>query len=374
MASLNTYGALSFDGTTQHGSTPTDFANLTNKNFAIDFAFRMPTGTGTLLSRRAAGIGFTFVVTIVSGSRRLRFQLNGLQTLFDEVIDTDWHKVHVTVSRDTNEAHLFYDGVLEQTLGLASLSSNTVDPAVSSAKLHVAWDGTSSVAKADISEIRISNRTRHFKAYVAPVRQFVDDHWTVGLYHFNEGIPNDYAYDMSESRNHLTILNRPDYIEGPHKACPITAVRESVWLAMDEDDDLTDYLESRNGKKYKYRPGDESPRSYTVANTPALSVFPTALPDIDPETSAFHNVKVPIQIRGYLHHEDVSEIEYFWWITLAAVYHMYQNSTAGRFNYGRIQHMKSSGPSFDIMEEEGGLFSNFVDTLEFDVHHDFLKS
>ncbi len=239
--------------------------------------------------------------------------------------------------------------------------------------MNIGWSGTDSYWNGKVSEIRLSNKVRDEEAFTQDVMQFADDAWTEALYHFNEGAGAT-AYDMSSKRNHATVTGTPSYVAGPYRLCPPVIVHEQAWLAIDRYTALTTFLTARNGKKYRFRPGDATPGAWTATNTPELMILPSKLPDLEEETSAFHSVKVPIQIQGTMHFKSANEILTFWWLTIEALWSSYQtNSTAGRMNYIRIQHMESQGPSFDVQEsEDKTLFSVFKDIIVFNVRHDLL--
>ena len=102
--------------------------------------------------------------------------------------------------------------------------------------------------------------------------------------------------------------------------------------------------------------------------------MPGPLPELVEETSAFHTINVVMQVKGVLFFTSVYDVFYYWWLTLEAMWSMYDDqSTVGRFNYSRLQHMESQGPSWEIQEaEDNTLFSVFTDTLRFTVRHDLL--
>jgi hypothetical protein len=376
----NDYGALLLDGATQGGSVASaSHINLGITNFAIDVSFTVSAGGSgikVLLSKFVSNVGWRIQL---SATRLLQVRFNDLTyTLATDVDDAAWHRLHVSVDRQFSLMYVYIDGALDGTLAIANQGtvSNAAALELGNASSSLWWAGA-------VSEVRLSNRIRHTAPYTSDVIQFGDDNWTQALYHFNEGTATaGFAYDLStgdqnlpHSKAHLTLVGSPTPTEGPYLACVISIVREHTWLALDAFSSLTTFLAARTGKKYRFRSGDMIPANFTASNTPAITITPATLPDINPETSAFHTVRVPIEIQGRMHHKDVREIEIFWWVTLAAIYNMYNlTTTAGRFNFIRIQNMKSRGPSFEVEEQrDESLFSSFTDTLIFEVRHDFLK-
>lgn len=376
---MNDYGAVQLDGSTQSATASSaDHINFGTEDFAIDVAFIVTAGSGirVLLGKWVSSIGWRVQVNI---SGDLQFLFNGLTyTVSTTVDDGDWHYLHVSVDRVGARAYIFIDGALDGTLLI------TGEVSVSNiASLELGWDGSGNYWNGKVSEVRLSDRTRTLKAFVQDIRQFVDDNWTQALYHFNEGQTGSTTfYDMStgdqnnsHSRNNMTQANNPVYIEGPYEANVLTIVRESVWLALDSYANLTTFLSVRGGHKFRYRPSDKIVSQFTAVDTPAIVVIPTALPDIQAETSAFHAVFLPIEIQGKIHHKDVSEAEFFWWLIIRALFSMYTaTSTAAKFNFARIQHMRSLGPDFVVQEQQDeSLFSEFTDTFTFEIRHDFFS-
>lgn len=367
----NPYGSLSLNGSSQYCVvSDDDDLDLGANDFALDIAFIVGGGSGTrvLLDKWSANVGWRVQI---NDSSALQFLFNAsTYTVVIQVRDGEWHYFHVSVDRSLGLAYIFIDGALDGTLSVSG-----VDTVSNDSDLNLGWNGTSDYWNGKVSEVRLSSRVRHNKAFTQDIAQFTDDAWTQALYHFNEGQPaGGTAYDMSQYRNHMTITGTPSYVQGPYRACPPAIIYEQIWLALDTYSHLTTFLTARNGRKFRLRPGDNTPGNWTATNTPALLVMPTSMPEIEEETSAFHTLRIPMEIKGVLHFKSVYETFYFWWMVTEALWSMYNdNTTAGRFNYSRIQHMEGQGPSWELQEtEEETLFSVFTDTFVFTTRHDLL--
>lgn len=371
----NDYGSLEFFGSEVVTIPHSDSYNFAGGDFALDVAFKTSTvdaGPVELIGKYDASVGWK----IYFEGGVLKVTLNALTyTVVSVVNDNEWHSIHISVDRTAEVAYVFIDGELENTFSIAGQSSfdNAVD-----LLFGTNYEGL-------LSEIRLSNRVRYTSSFNLLEMQLSDDYWTVGLFHFNEGQSGTtVTYDSSTVRNHGALDSGLLFREGPHIIDPVATVRGQVWMAIDNFAPLTRWLDSRvrlktgtarnfDGK-YRFRTGDNVPPEWTTENTPALIVVPTSLPDIEEQTSAYHSVFIPIVIRGMMFHKSVDEISQFWFLTLKALFSMYNlTNTAGRFNWIAIQHMRSRGPSFEIQEiQDNTLMSRFEDTLLFEVHHDFL--
>ena len=371
MASQNTYGAVSLNGSVHGTASHQDHLDFGEQDFEIEVAFAIDGGSGarSILSKQVNSFGWGIGIT---GAGKLNIILGDEDFTSDDAIPTDeWQTLSISGVRSSETAHINLNG---EALGTLTIGED-ID---SSADLVVGEDWVGRV-----SEVRITiGRIRHKVGdYLVDVRQFVDDNWTMALYHFNEG-EGATVHDMSSgkqtgshSRNHLVFNSVPTYTYGVTEACVPTIIREQVWLALDSYTNLDTFLSVRNGKKYRWREGDIIPGDYNVSNTPALIVAPGSLPDIRTNTPVLHKIEVPVGLEGHLHHTSASDIEYFWWLAVSAIYARYNSgTTAGRFNFSRIQNMISQGPSFTVQEQENdSLFSSFTDTLMFTVDHDFYR-
>jgi hypothetical protein len=359
----NPYGGLTLDGSSFALAPHSAAYDFGTGSFAIDVSFKCGSGvTGTLLDKSSSGVGWK--VELVAGGS-VQVTLNALQvtTSTTGLDNGEWHDVHMTVDRKTNFLHLFIDGVLIQTVDVSAVVGVNTSVGVTVGSFI-----------GDVSEVRLSRRARNTTTYRRNVRQFVDDAWTVGLWHFNEGRASTH-YDMSETRNDFEDSGVVAYAVGAKLASPVTIVREHTWWAIDRSTTLSTYLNAIGAKKYKYRPNDPAPTEWTVGNSPALYITPGALPDLILETSAFHGVIVPLNIGGTIHSGDVSDIEYFWWAVLNAIFSRYKsNNTAGHLNFSHIQSIKSKGPSFDIEVQSDGFFSKFKDIVNIEVRQDLLSA
>ncbi len=369
----NDYGAASLNGSSQYGTvSDDDDIDFGVADFAIDVSFTVGGGAGTtrvLLHKGESGV-LGWVVHLNS-SNVLQLLLNDkTYPCSADVTDGEWHHFHVSVDKSAATAYILVDGTLDGTLDITDLSTLSNDE-----DFEIGWNGTDSYWNGKVSEIRLSERVRHTEAFSQDILPFADDAWTKSLFHFHEGqYSGGTAYDMSEYRNHMAVTDSPETAAGPFEASPAVIIYEQIWLALDAYSNLTTFLDARNGKKFRFRGGDLIPGEWTVVHCPALLIVPAALPDFEEETSAFHQIKIPMEIKGYLHHRTIFDIMQYWWVVLKAVWNSYNDqTTVGRFNWARIQHMKSKGPSFDVQEtEDESFFSSFSDTFEFEVRHDLL--
>jgi len=378
MASGNIHGALTFNGSDESVSIPhSSFYNFGDSDFAIDIAIKTSASDGTILQKIDTGVG----IKLFLESDVLKFTLNGDTYSFTTTVNDDaWYKLHFSANRSKELVYCFVNGALD---GALNTSDGTVNNSVA---LTLAYDGSSDFFAGTLSDFRLSDRTRETKAFRPDSRQHDDDKDTMALFHFNSGAGST-VYDMSVTRNHGTITSgtpQAMWAIGPYLAEPIQIVREYVWLAIDASQYLTDFLSHRLPKassdttrlfdgKYRFREGDVIPSVMTPGNTPAVFVTPGTLPGVEIQTVAYHNMPVPVHIEGILHHRAVYDITFFWWVTLKAIWQQYdQGSTAGRFNWVGIQHMTPQGPSFEVAEENGMLFSKFRETIMFDVNHNFI--
>lgn len=361
----NPYGALQFDATASVVvSHHTDF-NFGSSDCAIDITFKLDDLTAhTIITKWAADIGWKLYY-----DNGLKLALNATVFSFSDVLTIDtWYRFHVSIKGST--AYIFLNEERKGTIAVTASISNSQDITIGQ------FIGAA-------TEVRLSTRFREVDVtYRYLPKQFDDDQWTVLLLHFNEGAFTATVYDMSTKR-HNGVMTNANFIEGPYIVEPVAVTREQVWLAIDSSALVSDYLSARLPNnlptkifdgKYRFRPGDYIAPTYTLQNTPALVLVPTSLPSIDPVTSAYHKMIVPINIKGYLYARNVNEISYFWFITLKAIWMQYQvHTTAGRFNWIAIQDARSQGPSFEIQETNDGLFSSFDETIQFTVNHDFLS-
>jgi hypothetical protein len=342
-------------------------------DLSLDITFSCVAGQGgPLLSKWNGVVGWK--LSILSDGK-IEFRFNALSYVSEQSVDDNlWHVLRVSVSRQSQYAFICLDGLLIGTLPiLGEAGVNNLSD------LLLGWDGER-YHTGGISEARLSNRVRSTTSYPIDSRQFTDDQYTVALFHWNEG-GGSVTYDASTTRNDLYLSggNLYTFIEGPYEVCPITVVREQVWRAIDTYPNMIRFCNARNVKKYRYREGDEMPTLLTEQNSPALTVIPSTMPDIKPDTNRFHAVKIPLQVEGWLYHKEISDIEYFWWITLKSLYYAYdRGTTAGRFNYIKLSDMFSRGPSFQVQlltdraNRNATLFSNFKDILMFEVRENLL--
>lgn len=149
------------------------------------------------------------------------------------VADSNWHYIAVTRNSQTGELRIFVDGQLD-TAQITNVTGNISyrnnrqtqwnnDPfIVIGAEKHDYDNTTYPSFKGYFDELRISNIVRYNSNYT-PVDKFVDDQYTMGLYHFDEGqgyIVHDSALIAGNNSN--GIINF-----GGNPAGPLWVLREN---------------------------------------------------------------------------------------------------------------------------------------------------
>jgi hypothetical protein len=370
----NVFGAVTL--TSGLSITHHSIQDYGENSFTVEISMKC-SSDGTLMQKFSSSIGWKLEVI----SSVVKATLNDTILVGStNVSDNGWHHVTLSVNRETNSADLHVDGTYEGGVDISSLAS------VSNAVATLVGSNGTTFLPCSVTEIRFTKDKAVYSAegYYFEGQSLADSGFVVGLYHFNEGA-GSVAYDMAAStRNHISLSGHT-YIEGPYCRNPITIVRDHFWLALDSYEPLTRFLNHRltnsdSGSqvydgKVRYRDGDDIPHTFTPVNTPAIIIVPTSLSDLNPETSAYHKILLPIEIQGYLYAPKVCDIENLWWLCLQAVFSMYnKTSTAGRMNFVGVQNVKSRGPSWEIAEMLGEtLFSSFDETFLVEIHHDLLS-
>jgi len=175
MANNNKYGAVQLDGSTYAQAASVSHNNFGTGDFSVDIAFTTSSTTGThlLIGKWSANVGWK--VELVNGTLVVTFNATTYNVVTN-VHDNAVHRLLLTVSRTASKAYVFIDGSLDGNITITSATVSNL------ASLYVGGDGVNNWS-GTIAEVRLSNKCRQTLAYTADVRQFVDDNWTVALYH-----------------------------------------------------------------------------------------------------------------------------------------------------------------------------------------------
>jgi len=345
-------------------------------DFGLNISFKAGSGVGGPIFYKFDSGTSKGVKVELSTAGALTVTVNGLiLTATGPYNDSTWKNLELGIDKQKyNLVTLFINGTLvdsESAVGLLTIDNVQ--------NIEIGRNYSTSYFTGSIGELSLRTLPRNLGEYSPRVKQFSDDSFTLGLWHFNEGLATT-IYDMSENRNNLTLQNSPSptqnfFVKGPFQVSPVTIIRECVWRALDAYSDLDTYVTQSKLTKYKLRPFDTFPEVITLNDCPALLIKPSTVPELMPETSAFHALSVPVEIKGYLHTTEVDEIEFFWWLVVRAAYSAFEsNITAGHFNWSYIQNFKVQGPSFNVaMTDQNRFFSQFSDIWTFETRYDLLR-
>lgn len=137
-------------------------------------------------------------------------------------------------------------------------------------------------------------------------------------------------------------------------ANPLTDVREGVWAALDASAALADFIDSREGTRYRFAESDNLPARLAADDCPALVVTPR-LGSIDWETTSSQAVRYHVEVRGYAAATEAAQIEEFAYLVYAAL-------VAGLPDFGvtAVEGVEFAGPAFGFGGAPNGRFAQFT--------------
>ena len=207
-------------------------ANPTTNDFTVAFWERSTVNNfWSFMSNRqsnSANTGFLITEYYASATGTLRFQLNNASTNWDSetsgytgsknVSDGNWHHVVLSVSRSTNIANVYVDGVVDT--GLSNINIAAVTGSLSStAPINIARDaaycGTSSQKcsfTGTIDEVRIYSRALTTTDVVQLYTLNSLSNGLIGWWSFDEGSGTT-VYDPIGGNNG-TFVNSPTFVSG----------------------------------------------------------------------------------------------------------------------------------------------------------------
>ena len=357
----NPFGSLTFNGSTQYGSVShhADYNFGASQSFCVELWFKTA-AAAPLMNKFASSKGWKLAVTsggALSGTINTSTLSGGTSLL-----NNAWHHAALSVDQDMGVAFLCLDGAVVDQVDISAISTTDNTAAIRFATN----ESVTTFLNGSLQEVRISQVSRYGGDYIIPTFQFFEDGFTLLLLHFNEG-NGATSFDMSRQRHRATLTASPTYAEGNLIVSPVTVVREHIWLAIDEDSDVSNYFTRTGGVKFRLAESDPLPTPEVLAGgtaSPALIVAPTSIGEVPPETVAYHTVPVSITIWGYLFHTSVAEIEAFWFLILRAIYRRYDTGqSGGRLECNFIQRIEIRGPDFmtetGAAERQNTLFSVF---------------
>lgn len=145
---------------------------------------------------------------------------------------------------------------------------------------------------------------------------------------------------------------------------PLTAVREAVWNALDADAALSEFIDSREGTRFRFGDCDNLPSRLGADDCPALAVYPLEA-DIDWETTAGQAVIYRIEVRGYTAGASAEAIEEFAYLVYAAL-----KSALPDFGVTAVEGVEFAGPAFGTYAKGGSRFARFVLGVKARIHAD----
>jgi len=339
-------------------------------SFAVSLWVRTNAAAQEIMSK-LSGAGWR---VFLDASGRVNFELSdgtntATATGTSNIADGEWHLIEADVDRQNAVIKLFVDGNAE-----SSHACGVVGSVASTADLVIGVDsGGTDYFSGAVAEVRVSSAVRHTADYTPSLQQYSDDADTVLLLHFNEG-QGTKAYDMSLERNDGTLSGNPQWIEGAVTASPMTIVREYVWRAIDVDERLSAYCESRGVKKYRMRAGDAIvPEDLSVDLMPALMVLPWKARDVRLETVAYHALSLPVRICGRVVSAEPREVEYFWHLVLSALFGSWRIE-GGVLGCAAINSFRSDETEFLVQRSRArnALVTGFDEVVVFEYRHRYV--
>ena len=311
------FGAITFDGT--------DFVTVAhhashnvgkNKPLSIEGFFKTA-AAGPIANKHDGTNGWKLEV-LANGSVQATLNATTI-TAGSALLDDAWHEVAVIVDRKQRKAFLFIDGEADIPTDISSL--DTLD---STATIYLGRDGASYLT-GSIAEFRLSDSSRlgqpgSTTTYSVPVTQFADDLNTIGLWHFNEGRGTVF-HDASINRVNGTYSGSTvTWALGPCLSNPLQVCLEQLWWSLDQDANLTNYLNARNGHKYRMRNGEPFPEVFSAEHCPALTVYPTSWDEAVPDTYGdIYRLQLAFAIEGILFAAGIAELGAFTHFTWRAI-------------------------------------------------------
>lgn len=136
-------------------------------------------------------------------------------------------------------------------------------------------------------------------------------------------------------------------------ANPFTDVRNAVWALLDAHAGLSDFIEAREGTRYRFGESENLPTRLAADDCPALVVDP-AKARIDWESAAGRSVQYRVEISGWVHSTEAAEIEEF-------AYLVYEAICGGLPDLGvaAVEGVEFAGPAFETWRTGGARFEGF---------------
>jgi hypothetical protein len=121
---------------------------------------------------------------------------------------------------------------------------------------------------------------------------------------------------------------------------PFTDVRNAVWSLVDAHEGLSDFIDEREGTKYRFGESDNLPTRLAADDCPALVVDPSRA-QINWETTTGRAIVYRIEIRGYVDSTRAEDIEEF-------AYLVYDAVAGGLPDFGvsAVEGVEFAGPAF----------------------------